>query len=74
MCINCGVLVRSTQDKDGIELCNAPPSDDFFGVGNGGIFDIFGGGSNSRQNVSLEDKATKRKRETTIIDVDVSDD
>lgn len=106
LCINCGVTVRSTQDKKGIELCNTP-GDDFFGVGDnngfaGGLFDIFGSGSDNisdnspsggslfdifgndsdvsdnspsvRKGVSLEDKATKRKRETTIIDVDVSDD
>jgi hypothetical protein len=88
-CLNCGSMVRPTQDGSGVELCNAAP--DFTDMGDdsgGSIFDFltsFGGqddqststpkvqGSQSSSSKS-DDRKNKAKRESTIIDVDVSKD
>lgn len=87
LCINCGSLVRSNIDKDGIELCNSPTDV----MGGNSLFDqLFGGvsGVTPQQMVDEIDydiasgqkkgptksKATKAKRESTIIDVDVESD
>jgi len=44
MCISCGARVRSTRDKDGVELCNDPSSV----LQDESIFDsLFGGGGGS---------------------------
>jgi len=77
LCLNCGSLIRATADNKGVELCNAPPSDEFFDIdsGNGGLFDIFGSPptSTSQGGKSMVDKK-KIKRERTIIDVDIEED
>ena len=81
VCFNCGAILRSTQDKKGIELCNVAPSfeddkSDLF-RGNGSIFDLFGQPNSylgDESAISTEEKSKKKKRETTVIDVEVSDD
>jgi len=81
VCFNCGAILRSTQDKKGIELCNVAPSfeddkSDLF-RGNGSIFDLFGQPNFDLADESViptEEKSKKKKRETTVIDVEVSDD
>mmetsp|Transcript_21066 Transcript_21066/g.43043 ORF Transcript_21066/g.43043 Transcript_21066/m.43043 type:complete len:248 (+) Transcript_21066:110-853(+) len=79
LCVNCGSLVRSNRNNDGIELCNDPS-----GVMGGSLFDqLFGGAGGFERSAAqqvideptgTESKASKAKREQTIIDVDVESD
>ena len=87
LCLNCGTLLRANVDKDGIEMCNNPNDiyDDKSRISS--IFDLFSGGVDNEAADFLggngggfmdfgekDDKKDKKRRESTIIDVDVTKD
>lgn len=83
VCLNCGQLIRATQDLDGIELCNNP--NDIFDEKSriSSFFDIFTSDPSvyeetTTTTTSIFDDGSKRKdqkrRENTIIDVDAEKD
>lgn len=83
MCLNCGSLLRANLNKDGVELCNNP--NDIYDESSrlSSLFDLFKGddaeGIFNQQKeftpTNFDDgKKDKKRRETTIIDVDVTND
>lgn len=86
ICLSCGQLIRATENKDGIELCNDP--NDIFDQKSrvSSIFDIFTSDRSvyeddnviSTSTTTVTDifddgqkKNDRKRRETTIIDIDV---
>lgn len=66
-CLNCGAFVRATADQKGIELCNPPPTSDYFSSNS--IADFF----TVTETMSDGDES-KARRERTIIDVTAQDE
>ncbi len=84
ICLNCGQLIRATQDLDGIELCNNP--NDIFDEKSrvSSIFDIFTSDPSVYEEETIttttsifddgSKKTDRKRRESTIIDIDVEKD
>jgi hypothetical protein len=86
ICLNCGSLLRTNLEKDGLELCNDPSDiyDDRSRVSS--FFDLFTGGvdndgglfgetmDTTTTTTTAESKKDKDRREGTIIDIDVTKD
>jgi hypothetical protein len=81
VCLNCGAFSRANANGDGLELCNNPYDmmneggsgslfDSLFGMGVGDGFSDFG----VIESDSKKEEQAKKKRQGTIIDVEVERD